>query len=192
MQAPNSRLERQWRHGSVDLPRFDPIRPLAMARVVAATVTSAAPGGTINLSFEDCGDAGTLGTIKVLEPSFLILSGTITLVGSGGLSQDVSGGRFSSTRRRSVSPSFPTAATCARTNQSASHSVSAHSNTRALAAPLLQAMCPSLSMPPFPLPSRPSLPSWTLIFVLLWIGNSMLLLLAAACLRRLVHAFPAR
>ena len=49
-----------------------------MARVVAATVTSAAPGGTINFSFEGCGDASTLGTIKVLEPSSLILSGTIT------------------------------------------------------------------------------------------------------------------
>ena len=95
MQTPNSRLERQWRHRSVDLPRFDPIRPLAMARVVAATVTSAAPGGTINFSFEGCGDASTLGTIKVLEPSSLILSGTITLVGSGDLSQDVSGGQFS-------------------------------------------------------------------------------------------------
>jgi cathepsin L len=70
-----------------------------MARIFAATIATAAAGGTVNLSFEDCGDASTVGTIKDLQPTSLELGGTTTLVGSGSLTQDVPAGDFSFTAK---------------------------------------------------------------------------------------------
>jgi len=71
-----------------------------MGSVIAASLlVSAQAGGKVDLTFDDCGDASTVGTIKDLQPRELTLGGTTTLVGSGELTQDVSGGNFAFTAK---------------------------------------------------------------------------------------------
>ena len=51
-------------------------------------------GGTLKISWTDCGDASTHGKVSDVEPSTLTLGQKTTITGSGTMDEDVPGGAF--------------------------------------------------------------------------------------------------
>merc|ERR1712000_627334 len=54
----------------------------------------ASAGGVVDLTFADCGDASTIGTIQDVQPRSLTLGDTTRLVGSGAITEAFPAGDF--------------------------------------------------------------------------------------------------
>jgi len=59
-----------------------------------AVQTPPVTGGTVGITWEDCGDSSTHGKIKDLQPSSFTIGDDVTLMGTGILDKDIDGGNF--------------------------------------------------------------------------------------------------
>jgi len=95
--------------------KFSPILALALATPVAANLRGATDlpsfqntgqiidvlkdeflgGGTLSLTWTDCGDADTHGKVNSLTPDKMTLGEKTTITGNGNVDEDITGGTFS-------------------------------------------------------------------------------------------------
>ena len=92
------------------------IKPLAaamnkLAGVLALATASAetfVQDGALSLSWKDCGDVSTKGTVSSLSPTSLTLGQNTKVIGTGSVTEDVSGGQIVFGVKASIiSQSFP-------------------------------------------------------------------------------------
>merc|ERR1712000_778469 len=60
----------------------------------ASGLALASAGGVVDLTFSDCGDASTIGTIQDVQPRSLTLGDTTRLIGSGAITEAFPAGDF--------------------------------------------------------------------------------------------------
>jgi hypothetical protein len=68
-----------------------PVKPVAL---VEPQLTESSTGGTLKITWKDCGDASTHGKVSALEPKTISIGGSSTLTGTGALDKDEAGGSF--------------------------------------------------------------------------------------------------
>jgi hypothetical protein len=62
--------------------------------LLATAAAESSTGGTLKITWSDCGDASTHGKITDLEPTSIEIGSSSTMTGTGTLDEDVSGGTF--------------------------------------------------------------------------------------------------
>jgi len=69
-------------------------KSLAAAALLVSAAADSTTGGTLAITWEDCGDTSTHGKVTDLEPKSITIGQPGTMTGTGTVDEDVSGGTF--------------------------------------------------------------------------------------------------